>query len=375
METLEIAVSKANAIRFSHVNGLMKSFDNQLSFNEKYFNKVNKKFDQTFFKDDVIIVQLKAGLTATVVLTKIMDDDTTSVIAADATTTYAAFKIYDYVITLGSVERFYFTATSESSSHTSECINVIDEVETTNNEYVKIEWTNLDAVSDTFQFDYSTADAIANVNYMRVRGQTDIYKPAGESTVYDNQNEVSKIKGNYYRDLVLETEPMPKQIAEILIIAMQHDTFLVNDVGYVVQELAEIGSLGSFVQISATLRLVTSLGMNADDIGFDCDSSGSNSMIENKVQAAASGAQTFSVSSGFAITQIIIKKLTGTPVVKMGNSVGGEQIMVSRTITSTTPPLVININYAPDITGAWTIYVDTSGGTCDIFVQTIQITA
>ena len=374
MEALEIAVSKANAIRFSHVNGLMKSFDNQLSFNEKYFNKVNKKFDQTFFKDDVIIVQLKAGLTATVVLTKIMDDDTTSVIAADATTTYAAFKIYDYVITLGSVERFYFTATSESSSHTSECINVIDEVETTNNEYVKIEWTNLDAVSDTFQFDYSTADAIANVNYMRVRGQTDIYKPAGESTVYDNQNEVSKIKGNYYRDLVLETEPMPKQIAEILIIAMQHDTFLVNDVGYVVQELAEIGSLGSFVQISATLRLVTSLGMNADDIGFDCDTSTSN-MIENKVDDAASGANTFSVSSGFGITQIIVKKISGTPTLKVGSTVGGVDIFPSEVITNTTPPLIENTRYTPEVTGAWTIYYDVSGGTADVFIQTIKFIA
>ena len=373
--TTEIVISKANAVRFSHVDGNMPSFDNRLTFDEKFFNRANPKFDQIWFQNDIILVQLKAGLTATVVLNKIVDGGSTSAITATGTTTYSAFKIYDYVITLSSVERFYFSASSEASEHTSECQNVIAvSDENTNTEYLKCEWTNADAVSDTFQFDYSTTAALANVNYMRIRGQMLTYKPGGESTIYDNQNEVSKIKGNYYRDLVLDTEPIPRQIAEILIIAMQHDTFTVNDVGYVAQELAEVGALGSSVQLQATLRLVSSLGMNADDIGFDCDST-SCSMIENKVDDAASGANTFSISSGYAVTQIIIKKLTGTPVVKMGNSVGGEQIMSSRTITSTTPPRVININYAPDITGAWTLYYDVSGGTADIFVQTIQFTA
>jgi len=366
METLEIIVSKANAVRFSHVDGNMASFDNRLSFDEKFFNKTNPKFDQTWFKDDIILVQLKAGLTATVVLNKIVDGGSTSAITATATTTYSTFKTYDYVITLASIERFYFTATSESSSHTSECQNVVSE----DLEYLKIEWTNFDAVSNTFQFDYSTTAAIANVNYMRIRGQMVTYKPAGEITVYDNQNEISKIKGNYYRDLVLDTEPIPRQIAEILIIATQHDTLIVNDVGYVAQELSEVSDLGSFVQIQGTLRVVTSLGMNADDVGYDCDST-TTSTVENKIDETASGADTFSVSAGYGVTQIIVKKLTGTPVLKVGSTVGGEQILVSRTITSTTA-IIFNIRYIPSTpSAAWTIYYDVSGGTIEIFIQTI----
>lgn len=263
MDTLKIIISKANSIRFAHVNGLMKSFDNTLSSEEVWSDKPKASFEHIFFKDDVVLVQVKAGLTATVVLTK-KDSTSSSVVSSSAITTYSEFKIYEYVLTLSSLETFYLEAESEESLWRSECVEVINE----DSIYVLLQWSNLDPLNDSFEFDYQTALAIANVNLMRIKGQLLNYKPAGQGNVYDNQNEKVKLKGILYRILTFQSEIVPRQIAEIIVIAMQHDLFLINQVGYISDELPEIEMFGSMAQIEAELTLQDSLGLNTDDIGF-----------------------------------------------------------------------------------------------------------
>lgn len=367
MDTLKISMSKANSVRFAHVDGNMASFDNTLSFNETWFNKSPVIFDQTFFVDDVVLIQVKSGLTATITFLQILDSGITNTISATTTTTYTDFKIHEYPITHSAAARFYYKITSEESEWRSECVSVIAE----DTDYLLLQWTNLDDVSDSFEFDYSTVLAIANVNYMRIRGQLLTYKPAGETTVYDNQNEKAKIKGSVFRMLTMDTEQVPRQIAEKIIIATQHDSFLVNEVGYISEELPEVNPLGAGVVLSANLTLAAGLGINANDIGFTA----TTDMIENKVDSSASGAETFAVTSGFGVSQIIVKKLTGTPSLKIGSTVGGTEIFPLEVITNTVPPLIENVRYTPDITGAWTIYYDCSGGTVYLHVQTTKFIA
>lgn len=366
METTEIIISKANAIRFANRES-DDPFEALLSCEETYASKQGGYFEQLWFDGDNILLQIKAGLTATVVLTKYDEDLNDSVITADNVETYATFKVYEYLLDLKLDEYVYFVATSEASEWRSEWQRMIAE----DTSMMLLQWTNLDDSSNTFEFDYLTTLAIANVNYMRLDGEMVNYGLGGESTIYDNQNEKSKIKGSIFRKLTFTSERIPRQIAEIIAIAMQHDRFLANSGGYIAEDLPEIEMMGGFCQLTSNLTKNLVLGINTHDIGFDCDSTTTN-MIENKYEEAATGSGSFSVSDGYGVTQIIAKRIEGAPILKIGSSVGGEEIFREELLTYTIPPLIDNNRYTPDIEGTWTIYWDVASGSADIFIQTIK---
>ena len=369
METTEIIISKANAIRFKENNSLMPSFDNRLSYEEDFGNVPVRYYNQTIFVKSWKLVQIKAGLTAVVSLFKVDIDGVETEILTPVVTTYPTFKIYDFLLTFSTTEPCFYLEAKESGTvkHTSEWQQVIDE----DDSYLKIEWTNLDLLSNSFEFDYLTVTAKANVNYMMVKGRLLEYEPSGEETVYDNQEKTEIIKANYYRGLSLELEVIPRQIAEIIGIATRHDEFQVNEVSFVASEIPEMEMFGAAIQFKALLKQPLILGINTHDIGFDCDST-TTDMIENKAQYDASGSGSFSVSDGYGVTQIITKVVSGTPTLIVGETVGGDNILPSELLTRSIPPQTDNLRYAKDIEGAWTIYYDVTGGVIDIFIQTMQ---
>ena len=367
MITTEIVISKANSIRFSDRES-DDPFESLLSCEETYSNKIAGKYDQTFFTGDAILVQVKAGLTATVVMRKYTNENTYTTLTADNTETYttAGFIIYEYLLNV-TVERFFLTATSEVSSHRSEWCNCI----VADSTMMLLQWTNLDDSSDTFEFDYLTTLAIANVNFMRLYGQQIAYKPGGEITVYDNQNEKSKIKGSVSRKLTFVSEKIPRQVAEIIVIATQHDKFLSDSAGYITEDLPEIEMMGGFCQLTTDLTLGLSLGINTHDIGFDCDSINTGLVEVKEIEGTAVDG-TFSVSAGYMVVAVITEKVSGTPLLKIGSSVSGDEIRMERVVEDTTPPASGNITYTPDFDdAAWTIYYELSGGTINLSIVTI----
>jgi len=240
----------------------MPSFDNTLSGDESFKGKPKIKFKHTFFQNDIVLVQLKAELTATISFTSVGD----SVVSIDAptTTTFTDYILYEYLCTFDNVGELYFYVTSELSTWQSECIEVTAE----DSELLLLQWSNLDPDVSTFEFDYSTDLAIANVNFMRLAGEAMAYVPSGESTVYDNQNEKSIIKSSLFRGITVQLEKIPRPIAEVITIALQHDLLVLNDVGYVSDKLPTINASGSEVQMTINLILKTALGFNTDDIGY-----------------------------------------------------------------------------------------------------------
>lgn len=377
METLEIILAKPNSIRFKQfVSGSLPTMDNRLSCEEVFTNTPTPIFDHIFFKDDVVLVQIKAGLTATVVLNQVFDTGITVTITSPTVTTYPTFKIYDYAITFSAVSGFYFDAKSTDgvggatvSQYISEHVFVIDD----DPEYLLVQWTNLDIDSNSFEFDYTTTLAKANVNYMRIRGQVLPYEPEGEETVYDNQDEVEIIKASYFRSLVFEPELIPRHISEILGIATRHDRFLVNSVSFKAKKLPEMEMQGAYVQFSAKLTQSLVLGINTHDINFDCDSITTNDVM-NIIELAATGAVTGTAQEGYSINQILLRVQTGTVTIKIGNTVGGEEIMKEKTgLTSAMGMIPVNIIHMTDagFSGNWTIYITISGGTIDVRIQTI----
>lgn len=381
----DITLSLANSVRFAEVNALMDSFGNTLFADEDFHGlSLKEYFCQTYVNGDTLLVQIKADTAATVVLTQYNEDGSTSVITEDDTTAYAAggFTVYDYTISLSTGDEFYLIASSETSEWQSEPITI----KATLDGYLKVEWFNNDPMvaNENFEFDYSTTEAQANVNFLYLKANLFKYANSGESEIFDNQSEKIKLKQNLYRQLTLETGEIPRYLAEQLQIAMAHDNFIVNDIAYVLEDLAESDVFGktNMVTLSASLVQANILGFNTHDIGYDCDSSvegGSDSMIENKVLEDASANGSFSVSDGFAVTQIVAIEATGETdgdvTLKVGNGAGLQNILYETAVPiHSAAPLIVNTRYTPDISGAWTVYYTLGGATpkVDLFIQTIK---
>lgn len=375
MDTLKIIWSKANSIRAAHVNGRMRSFDNRLSWEETWDRYPTPAFCHKWFKNDEVLVQIRAGLTATVVLTKFDEDGTQTIIGVTDTTTYAGeFKIYDYVLTLSSVERFYLEGKSQESLWRTEWNTVFVPTAYEIEHLRLLEWSNEDPITNSYEFDYLTTQAGLHTNFMRIEAEDLDYEPAGETDVFNNQNEIVILKSDLFRKIGLRAELIPRQIAELIVIAMKHDLFFLNEVGYKIEELPEITMMGSVTEISAMMTLANSLGLNTHDIGFNCDED-CTIMVKNVEEENASGAFTLGISEGFGVTQVIAKKISGTPILKAGATPGGDEILVEDEVVGTIPPDINDVRYTPNKSGAaWTFYGVVTGGVADIMVQSIRFT-
>lgn len=89
--------------------------------------------------------------------------------------------------------------------------------------------------------------------------------------------------------------------------------------------------------------------------------------LKNHEAPAASAAGSFSVPEYHIGKYIIIEYVSGTPVVKMGTTVGGEQIFREETISS---DVIDNNLFIGSLSAAWTLYYDVSGGVVNIYVRT-----
>ncbi len=371
IDTNKIVISKANSLRFAHRNGLLRSMDNQLSCEETWEDKPRIYFEDIRFLNDVVLIQVFAGLTATVVLTQYFEDDSTTVHPVDDTTTYSTHKIYDYVITLSALGVSRFGAASEEDPGISWLSEWIDVIDVDNERYRLIQWTNLDLDTSNSGFDYNTTLAIANVNFLRLMIDDSGYVPGGETEVYDNQNEASITKATAHTNIVFKTDFIPRQIARLLVMAMKHDRFLVNQVQYIVPDLPDVGPQGGWVELSVEMRVNLAEGENTHNIGFDCDAATSGKMTEIKEVEGAVGDGQFAVSAKYAVNYMSAAKVSGTPLLKLGSTVGGEEILPEMEITKGIPPHNFNRDYNPDFDGgSWIIYYTLSGGVIDLAIQT-----
>lgn len=379
MDTLKAVISKANSIRWAHRDDLMRSMDNQLSCEETWSNKPSIYFDQIFFLNDPVLIQVKAGSTATVVLTQYFDDGSTTIHTVDDTTarpTVAApgadtWIIYDYLIIFSALGRSYFKLTTEESTWQSEYVNII----ASDTDYRLLQWTNLDEDTDPFEFDYNTTYALANVNYMRILIEDLEYQSVGETDVYDNQNEKSILKSNQFAQILFKSGLIPRQIAQVISIAMAHDSFLVNEVAYVVEKIPEISTAGAWSIVSAPMVQNLNLGMNAHDLGFNCDTVAMSKVINiNKIAIAALDSAL--VNLGYSINQIIIELSTGTSgTIKIGTTIGGDDILKTYTLTTAKDFQIFTRNFMPDtgISAAWPIFFTVIGAFITARVQTIKV--
>lgn len=232
---------------------------------------------------------------------------------------------------------------------------------------LQVEFFNID---NAFEVDYSTDIS----HLLRIEGKLLKYKPGGESSVFDNQNEVTKVKGEVKRNLVLETEPLPGYLVEMLNVAMQHDKFFINEVEFVAEALPEFDANSSnLAPLVVTLTQRNVIGLNTHDIGYDCDStSTTDTMVLQEL--AAAGEKSFAITDDYMILSLTGYRVAGSPSIKAGTTPGGDDILLDMSLTAS---YVTEVSLIPtdkaSISGG-TLYVTVSGAgaTANIYIICIK---
>jgi len=371
----QITISKANPIRWVHNDGLAAHFDNTLTDDETFQGIYRKPFSQKFLNADTVPVQLKlyGNTSGNEVIMKKYAGGVETTISATATTAYASFTIYEYLITIATGDNFYLKAYTDIDSWTSETICGV----ATLDRHLKLEWFNYDPLTynENFEFDYQTAQAKAVVNFIYLEANLFEYTAGGEKTIIDNQNEKITLKRSIFRRLKLESSPVPRWLAEKLAVAMSHDVFVVNDIAYILEDDANIEKFGktNFVNFSAVLTQKSVLGINTHDIGYEGTTSTETTMLILQ-ELAASGAKTFSITDDYMILTITGERVAGDPVIKAGTTLGGDDVLLSMSLsaTNTIEAALVPIDKAAISGGVLHVTISGAGATANIYVATFK---
>jgi len=242
------------------------------------------------------------------------------------------------------------------------------EIVTNDGKYLQIEFFNLENKFHAYYTNPTEADRLSHL--IRIKGRLMKYKPAGETSVYDNQDEIVKTKDEVKRVLTLETELIPPYLAEMLVVAVAHDKFFVNEVEFVAEKKPDYESgSGDWAQLTCELTQRDVIGMNAHDTGYNCDSiTGGDTMTLQ--EEGASGQTTFIIPEGYLIGYITAYQVTGSPAIIAGTTPGGSEIVSGMALTPSYTYETANVGYPLSLTGANNLYVTVSGAgaTATIFV-------
>ncbi len=368
----------ANPIRFRKVDVNYPHFDNTLTANERFFNDSIFTYCQRFLETDTITIQIKST-SSTVPTVKLYDSENTetTITAAlitsydqDGDTVYDLF-FYEFSVSMNTLtDEHYLKVSQNGIEYISEPFKADSELltELQNGEALKIEYYNSD---NALQVDFSTGITFK----LYIEATLKDYGFGGESSVYDNQDELTKLKETMTRLMTFRTIEIPRYLAETLRIASGFDVFVINGVSYVREDLPEIAPVegSNLVEYSMTLNDKEYLGVNTHDIGFNCDESVIIiSDIMNLTELNASGSVPLVVPAGYLIHVIRAIWVSGTSVsVKLGQTVGGDELVYPISLNSGYTKETVSIHADEDRENDTTIYATITGGVANIDVQLI----
>ena len=365
-------ISKACSIRFrNESDGKDPHFDNTMFSDIEWKGIWSYKYAQPFLSSQTVTVQVKVdtGVVPTMHYSDIENKSWTSMTISSAST-YTSYDYYEADIdfsTFGSVTKLAFKVTVGTDVYISEPCEIVEDVY----DLYQIEFFNNDSA---FQVDYTTnISHLFNLYLAPMR-----YKPAGESEVYDNQSELTLLSGEVKRVMMLETQPIPEYLAEMLTIALRHDSFYINEIEYVAEGEPEVEAVGTFVKLRADLTQKSIIGLNTDDQGFDCDAIVTDDGVMTAEELNASGSGSFTISEGYAIAYIYLVRSSaaGTEAtIDFGLSVGGSDVLNNIVLNDAMDKRLFNRPDIDTIDADYTLYYDISGAgaTVNIYVSAIRL--
>lgn len=371
-------ISSLNSIRFAKVDSNYRNFGNTLLSNEKFYNDEIFEYCQRFLTTDTAVkVQIKSSSATTPTATLTKADKSTVAL------TVAQVSAYDQNNDTVN-DLFFFEFTVNMSSYTTESYITVVQDETWRSEPFKADATLLTELQDgeTQLIEYYNDDNAFSVDFSSgitfktyVEAIVKDYEAGGEASIYDNQDEITKLKETATRMFTFKTLYIPRYVAELLRLASACDNFTINGVAYVREDMPEITPVEGCNLVEVSMKLIDKeyIGVNTHDIGFDVDTPANESNIMIQSELNASGSVTFEVPAGYMVHTLRAQWVSGTAVVvKLGTTVGGDELVypttISNTITQVTAAIHGDINRDSDAD----IYVTVTGGVANIDLQLIQ---
>lgn len=366
-------ISIASSIRFRKEDALRPTFDNTLSYNESFLNAMNHRYCHKLYTDDVITIQVKVPVDDSFSIVSSENNGAWTAVTGEAKvtdgTTYDYWEVeLDMADYTGPYLQFRIAIISEEEIQEywiSEMIELVTEA--TDDGLLQVEFFNVD---NAFNVDYTSGIA----HLLRVESEMKEYRGQGEGSVFDNQEEVTRLKGEVKRILLFKTDPIPRFLAEMLVVALAHDKFFVNEIEFVAETEPEIENNGSnLVVLSVPLTQREVIGLNTHDVGFDCDAQTTDDMIVLE-SLAASGQISFSITDDYMVLTITGERTAGSPTITAGTTPGGTDILTSMELSASYLVEVALVTVDKASISGGTLYVEISGvgATANIYVATIK---
>lgn len=378
-------ISIASSIRFRKADGLLQSFDNTLHEEQRHFRVARLPYCHKFLATDTVTIQAEVEVDLTLEMQYAEGTVKNGVIVwgefQNMTGETKVFDgtYYDYYecpidFSAFSTPYVKFKALimdgeSVEESWYSEPCEVVDD----SDYLLQIEFFNLENAFGVYYENPTEDDRISHL--LRIRGRLRQYKPAGETSVYDNQDEVVKTSDEVKRVLTLETEAIPAYLAEMLAVALAHDKFFINEVEFVAEGKPEYNAgNGDLASLTVALTQRDVIGLNSHDVGFDCDSiTGTNMIVLQEL--AASGENSFTLTDEYMVLTITGEWVTGAPVIKAGTTPGGDELLASMELTESGNQIevaIVPVDKAALTAGVIYFTVSGSGATANVYMQTFK---
>lgn len=379
-------ISIASSIRFRKSDSLLPSFDNTLHADQTHFKVAVHEYYQKLYATDVITVQAEVDtgdemamsyatgvLKHGVVVWSDWSAMTEEALAYSGT--YYDYWEVDIDFSTFAATYIKFKAVMTSSralppeTWYSEPVELIE----ASSRYLQIEFFNLENAFNVYYDNVTEANRISHL--LRVKGVLRKYKPGGETSVFDNQNEVVKTSGEVKRILTLETGFIPAYLAEMLAVAMAHDKFFVNEVEFVAESNPEFElGAGDMASMSVALTQRDVIGLNTHDVGYDVDSTTTTDGMTILQELAASGQKSFAITDDHMILTITGERVAGSPVITAGTTPGGTDVLLGMSLSSvyTVEAALIPIDKASISGGTLYVTITGTGATANIYIATFK---
>jgi hypothetical protein len=175
--------------------------------------------------------------------------------------------------------------------------------------------------------------------------------------------------------MTFKTVEIPRYLGEIIKLASAMDNFVVNGISWQRREQPDFTPVegSNFIEYGMTLTDKEYLGVNSHDVGFSCDVAPTTAEMAVLTELNASGSVTFSIPAGYLVHTLRAQWVSGTTVeVKLGTSVGGNQLVYPRDVSSTDTDRTTAIHGDIDRDAATDIYATVTGGVANLDLGIIQ---
>ena len=383
-------ISIASSIRFRQDNDLLASFDNTMFQDERHLRIAKHPFYHTAYASDKIKIQAELELTQTMEMQyaecigfyqgKALFGDYKSM-TGEATVFTGAYYLYreitidfsTFTVSLVKFRMVILEAEAVVETWYSEPVEILTaaEIALYGHRYLQIEAFNLENKNHVYYTNPTEANRLSHL--WRVKGQIRKWKASGETKVFDNQNETVKVMDEVKRVMTLETEPIPAYLAEQLAVAMSLDKFYINEVEYIAEGKPDFDLTGDLATFTIQLTQRDVIGLNAHDVGYDCNAVTSSDMTILQ-ELAASGEKSFNIADDHMVLTITGEWTAGSPKIKAGTTPGGDDVLMDMSLSATymAEAALVPIDKASIPGGVLYVTVSGVGAVANIYVATFK---